>query len=182
LPPSTRKRPGERLPSPAPKVRRYVHSESPEPIFLNSKKSFTADVFVEKESPPDFGRGGGRGKPATKLPAEPLLGPFTLSNKTTWGEFISELAAILDCRLNNLVVSSLQWRFIKPKTAVHLPVTNEAGFLSMCTQVSNKPVSQGNQILVRVTRAEHASVSATTATGSFGGLHYQGSTGFDEVS
>jgi hypothetical protein len=65
-------------------------------------------------------------------------GPYDIPVQTEWDDFLEIIAEKLAIRRSNLVVSSLEWHWLKPASSPWLPIQDEAGFTSMLKKVRSK--------------------------------------------
>ena len=66
-------------------------------------------------------------------------GPFEISVKVGWVAFLGIVAEKLAVQPSNLVITSLEWHWLKPSSGPWLPVQDENGLASMLKQIKSKP-------------------------------------------
>jgi hypothetical protein len=62
-------------------------------------------------------------------------------------------------KTDRIVTSSMQWKYVVPKNSDFLPAHDEEGFQRMIINALGKKMNC--DVIVEVTRAEHASTEAT---------------------
>lgn len=56
-----------------------------------------------------------------------------------WDPFLGVIADKLSVERSDLILSSLEWHWLKPASSPWLPIQDEPGFLSMLKKVKSKP-------------------------------------------
>lgn len=95
---------------------------------------YSVSVYIKVEKPP---KKTSRGKPDEQAEEDWVRGPVTVTQETTWEEFLRDVAGAVETGLERLRIKSLRWTTMadpteKPKTrgaiVQWLPMTNDAGF------------------------------------------------------
>ncbi|KAJ7274472.1 hypothetical protein B0H12DRAFT_1319430 [Mycena haematopus] len=95
-------------------------------------------------------------KPARKskkvAKVEPIShGPITTSTEMGWEETVDNIAKLLGTAADFLVISSMEWRWLKPQNSAWLPLRNESGFTSLIRQLLSPPKGvSGAYIIVKM--------------------------------
>ncbi|KAJ6611843.1 hypothetical protein B0H10DRAFT_2192734 [Mycena sp. CBHHK59/15] len=80
-------------------------------------------------------------KPAKKAakPGPHTHGPISANTNATWDDSVDALAELLGTSSQFLVVSSMEWHWLKPQNSVWLPLRNESGYSSLVKQLLSPP-------------------------------------------
>ncbi|KAF8185562.1 hypothetical protein K438DRAFT_1973860 [Mycena galopus ATCC 62051] len=71
---------------------------------------------------------------------EPIShGPITANTDMTWDYMVNTIAKLLGTSPEFLVISSMEWRWLKPQNSPWLPLRNESGFASLIRQLLLPP-------------------------------------------
>ena len=71
-------------------------------------------------------------------PGSENKGPYDIPIKTGWVTFLGIIAEKLAVEPSDLVMTSLEWHWLKPASGPWLPVQDESGFASMLKKVRTK--------------------------------------------
>jgi hypothetical protein len=101
----------------------------------STQKHFSIAVYVEIAVPPKFRLGKTpRGNKVEKQ--EPRTeGPFTLTRRTTWDEFLEDVSATARVERENLTLDGMTWGLLKKGK---LPLSNEVGYHAMIQQIKTQ--------------------------------------------
>jgi hypothetical protein len=94
----------------------YVYVETPPPASLNIRKNPTKPLPIQSTE----------------------LGPFKFDSSTDFPEFLSTIATACQSTVNNLPVSSLKWKFDRPKNAEKKGLTNKTAYDVMITSLKDR--------------------------------------------
>ncbi|KAJ7321266.1 hypothetical protein DFH08DRAFT_970131 [Mycena albidolilacea] len=83
---------------------------------------------------------------------EPIShGPITANTDMTWDYMVDTIANLLGTSPEFLVISSMEWRWLKPQNSPWLPLRNESGFASLIRQLLSPPKAvSGAYIIVKM--------------------------------
>jgi hypothetical protein len=99
---------------------------------VKTQQHFNIAVFVEIAVPPKFRPGKTpRGNKVEKQSPR-TAGPFTLTRKMTWDEFLQAVSATAGVEQENLMIDAMTWNFEKKGK---WPLNNEVGYHTMIQQV-----------------------------------------------
>ncbi|KAJ7506001.1 hypothetical protein B0H11DRAFT_2186195 [Mycena galericulata] len=128
------------VPGGKPKSTRAKRTDvAPAPLELNDPddpEQFDFEIVIHS-MPPEKKPGRGR----TRVPkVKPVtFGPITANTVITWPEFLDMLAEQLGTMAAFLVVSSFEWRWLKPANSAFLPVRANSGLLSLLNKIRSPP-------------------------------------------
>jgi hypothetical protein len=83
---------------------------------------------------------------------EPIShGPITANIDMTWDYIVDTIATLLGTSPKFLVISSMEWRWLKPQNSPWLPLQNESSFASLIRQLLSPPKAvSGAYIIVKM--------------------------------
>ncbi|KAF8139208.1 hypothetical protein K438DRAFT_1996265 [Mycena galopus ATCC 62051] len=83
---------------------------------------------------------------------EPIShGPITADTDMTWDYMVNTIAKLLGTSPEFLVISSMEWRWLKPQNSPWLPLRNESGFASLIRQLLLPPKAvSGAYIIIKM--------------------------------
>ncbi|KAJ7260750.1 hypothetical protein C8J57DRAFT_1184620 [Mycena rebaudengoi] len=91
------------------------------------------------------------GKKKAPKPEASSHGPIEANTDMSWEDLLSAMAGELGTDPAFLVISSCEWRWIKPNNSVFLPLRTESGFKSLLKQLRAPPKNvSGQYILVKM--------------------------------
>jgi len=117
-------------------------------------RRFAVPVYVEVAQLPVLKRGKTfKGDRYVKQPAT-AEGPFTISQKTTWNDFLAEVAEVAGINAENInaSITSMTWSFQKKNP---LPLTGTSGFKTMVQQIKVLKDPESAIILVTLLVPRH---------------------------
>ncbi|KAH9973420.1 hypothetical protein BJV74DRAFT_798980 [Russula compacta] len=69
--------------------------------------------------------------------ADPIIvGPINLSTHSGWDGFLQEIATLIKCQVDQLVVGSFEWHWLKPANSPWLPLQSKNGLASMFNKLT----------------------------------------------
>ncbi|KAJ6626532.1 hypothetical protein B0H10DRAFT_1941826 [Mycena sp. CBHHK59/15] len=83
---------------------------------------------------------------------EPIShGPITANTDMIWDYMVDTIAKLLGTSAEFLIISSMEWRWLKPQNSPWLPLRNESGFASLIRQLLSPPKAvSGAYIIVKM--------------------------------
>ncbi|KAK6988800.1 hypothetical protein R3P38DRAFT_3094426 [Favolaschia claudopus] len=126
-PPASRRR----APAPTPAPRPGPASQPPDDTIPDA---IEFEVMVWLPAPPEKSAGARKAKKAPKH-EQPSFGPITAHTDMDYDVFLEVLAEKLSATPNFLVLSSMEWRYVKPANSVWLPLRDLDGYKSLIKNI-----------------------------------------------
>ncbi|KAK7027167.1 hypothetical protein R3P38DRAFT_3354924 [Favolaschia claudopus] len=126
-PPASRRR--APAPTPAP-----IPGPASQPPDDTIPDAIEFEVMVWLPAPPEKSAGARKAKKAPK-PEQPSFGPITAHTDMDYDDFLEVLAEKLSATPNFLVLSSMEWRYVKPANSVWLPLRDLDGYKSLIKKI-----------------------------------------------
>ncbi|KAK6993259.1 hypothetical protein R3P38DRAFT_3076671 [Favolaschia claudopus] len=126
-PPASRRR----APAPTPAPTPGPASQPPDDTIPDA---IEFEVMVWLPAPPEKSAGARKAKKAPK-PEQPSFGPITAHTDMDYDVFLEVPAEKLSATPNFLVLSSMEWRYVKPANSVWLPLRDLDGYKSLIKKI-----------------------------------------------
>jgi hypothetical protein len=111
--------------------------------------AFRVSIFVEIVRELKLVKGKTRRGDKTVAQEPYRVGPFPLTQSSTWNSCVSQIAEVSETQKENLATGTMEWRWNKsPAGKGCLPLTSRQGFETMVEQILASKLAAGGVIII----------------------------------